>query len=274
MTSIRLWIKEWLYTKCPGFSGSFPYLGTKVYFPESSLIFKMACKEGIYEQINVNLLQTLVKPNSFYFDIGANIGLMAVPVLKHVDSCQVISFEPAPSVLPFIKRTVENSSYSNRWVVSGKALGSQIGKSYFFTSSSGMDAYSGFRDTNRSDTQTKVEVPVTTIDAEWKNLGNPDISVIKVDVEGAELQVLAGAKECIEREKPFILLEWNTKNIGVYHATYDQLIEVANTINYRIFSVFGNHSTYLPFNLIPIQDSLTLQLHMLSTESFLLTPSF
>ncbi len=73
--------KKLLYGKFPGFAGSFPYCGVKVYFPANSLIFQRACEEKIYERDLVRLLSALVRPETAYFDVGANIGLMSIPIL-------------------------------------------------------------------------------------------------------------------------------------------------------------------------------------------------
>lgn len=272
MKTLRKRLKKWLYTSCPPFAGAFPYFGTKVYFPKNSLIFAMVCREGIFEQTNINLLQSLVKPKSLYFDIGANIGLMAIPILKHLDTFEVVSFEPSPYVFPFLKRTVENSSFRNRWRVIRKALGAQAGVSEFFTSNSGYEAYSSFRNTQRADTQIKIDVPVTTLDVEWEALGRPAVSVIKIDVEGAELQVLQGAIECIKHEKPYILVEWNTTNFKAYHSTPEHLLKFAGDIEYQVFSILESSPNHPPFHLIPVVDPINLKIQMMSTENFLLVP--
>lgn len=232
----------------------------------------MVCEQRIYEQVNLALIQTLVKPNSFYFDVGANIGLLSVPILNRYSSCKVLSFEPSPSVLPFLKHTIECSPYRDRWTVVEKATGHKAGFTEFYTSNSGLEAYSGFQNTNRADTHIKIDVPVTTLDIEWKILGKPMLSVIKIDVEGAELQVLEGATECIKHEKPYILVEWNSTNLEAYRCTTDQLLKTADDIGYRIFGIFENCSSHYPFNILPVLDFAELKLQMLLTESFLLAP--
>lgn len=272
MKFLRSEIKKRLYTSCPGFAGSFPYYGAKVYFPKGSIIFSMVCEQRIYEQVNLALIKTLVKPNSFYFDVGANIGLLSVPILSHYSSSQVVSFEPSPFVLPFLKRTVECSPYRDRWIVVEKATGHKAGFTEFYTSNSGSEAYSGFQDTNRADTHIKIDVPVTTLDIEWEMLGKPMLSVIKIDVEGAELQVIAGATECIKHEKPYILVEWNSTNLEAYCCTADQLLKTADDIGYRVFGIFEDCSNYYPFNILSTLDFAELTLQMLLTETFLLVP--
>src|SRR5437660_10430947 len=137
---LRQRFKRWLYGSCPGFAGSFPYYGARVYFPKGSQIFDMLCAQGIYEGENINVINALIRPGSTYFDIGANIGLTALPVLSATE-CSVISIEPSPNVLQFLQRTATESTYHDRWVIVGKAVGDKVGSAEFFTSRNGGNVY-------------------------------------------------------------------------------------------------------------------------------------
>ena len=233
---VRQQIKKWLYTKVPGFAGSFPYFKTKVFFPKNSWIFQLACEQGIYESENLRLISALITPNSVYFDVGANIGLMSIPILHNHPSCKVVSFEPSPNTLSYLQRTAQESIFGDRWQIIGKAAGSNIGNLEFYAAVPELGALDGFKDTNRAGTTRKVTVPVTTIDAEWESLGNPKVSLIKIDVEGAEIQTIQGALNCIKTEQPYLLIEWNSVNLKAYEYPSEKLIDLANEINYMIFS--------------------------------------
>src|SRR5437667_387294 len=110
---VRKRLKYWFYGSFPGVAGSFPYYGTRVRFPKGSLGFRAACEQGIFEADNIRFLQTLVKPNTTYFDVGANIGLMAIPILRACPNCSVVSFDPSPNSLPYLKRTISESPFKN-----------------------------------------------------------------------------------------------------------------------------------------------------------------
>lgn len=260
---IRKQIKKWLYSQCPGFSGAFPYYGTKVYFPTASLMFKYACEQGIYERENLRLISGLVRPDSVYFDVGANIGLMSVPILRICPSCTVVSMEPSPNTFRFLARTAEESEFGERWRIVGKAAGSSIGTLEFCTASIELGAFDGFQDTQRAGATSKVTVPVTTLDAEWEVMKRPAVSVIKIDVEGAEIQALQGAVSCIKHEKPYILLEWNSLNLKAYNCQPESLLMFAESIGYQVLSI--------PF-ILPVTDKNILKIQMCLTESFLLAP--
>jgi FkbM family methyltransferase len=254
-------IKKWLYGSCPGFVGSFPYFGTSVYFPKESWLFSLACEQGIYEIHNIQLLLKLIKSNSFYFDIGANIGLMAIPILRNCPDCKVVSWEPSPNTLAYLTRTAENSEFSDRWQIIGKAAGNEVGEVEFTIADAQLGALDGFRDTQRAGETRKVNVPVTTVDAEWEAMGCPPVSMIKVDIEGADLYALQGARNCIQKEKPAILLEWNATNLKAYSLPANSLLAFSKEIGYEVFSV--------P-KLLPVTSPSVLSLQMFETETFLL----
>src|SRR5882724_11570282 len=190
---IRKRLKYWLYGQCPGLAGSFRYYGTQVHFPKVSMSFRAACEQAIFEADNVRLLQNLVKPNTTYFDIGANVGLMAIPILHGCSNCLVVSFEPSPNTLPYLQRTASESSFKNRWVIIPRALSDTQGQAEFYLASKEMSMCDGLRDTRRVTVARTVPVEVSTLDAEWSTLGRPVVSVIKCDVEGNELAILKGA---------------------------------------------------------------------------------
>jgi len=255
---IRKKVKKWLYNSCPGFSGSFPYFGTKVYFP-----FFMACDQGIYESEILKLINSLIKENSYYIDVGANIGLMSVPALNVNPTCKVISLEASPSTFDYLQRSARESKYNIRWRVIGKAAGNAIGFSEFYSGKSEYSSFDGLKNTGRCGSKMKIKVPVTTIDSEWEVLGKPNVSVIKIDIEGAEIIALSGSLKCISTEKPYIFIEWNEFNFRSYNHEYDEILKFADLINYYLFS--------LP-EVVPVLNNSSLKLHMLRTENFLLSP--
>jgi len=235
-----------------------------VFFPKNSFIFKQACDQGVYEHANVRLLLSLVKPETYYFDVGANIGLMSLPILRSVPDCRVVSFEPSPATGPFLMKTAINSSFSSRWQVINEAVGKEIGELDFQVAHDGMGAFDGFYKTGRigpeSDT---VKVRVTTIDVVWEKLGKPEISVMKIDVEGAEVEALLGAQRCVAMAKPYLLVEWNHSNSSAAGKTPEDLLKVADDLNYKIYC--------MPY-MVPITSPSEMSAQMLFSEDYLLVP--
>jgi FkbM family methyltransferase len=255
--------RQWLKYRIYGWLGRFPYFGTCVHFLKDSSAFRAVCEQGIFESANVRILQGLCRPGSYMFDVGANLGLMAIPVLSLVPSCIVVSFEPSPNSLPFLRRTIAGAGFGERWRLIERAVGATSRKAEFSLSQPAEGLFDGLKSTARVTEVARVTVDVTTLDAEWKNLGRPPVAAIKIDVEGAELDVIRGAGECLKQTRPTILLEWNAINLAAYGNKPELLLQTAQDIGYRLYA--------MP-SLVPIQAVSELNLHMIGTESFLLIP--
>lgn len=243
----------------------FPYYGETVHFPPESFLFRLACEQGVYEHANVRLLLELVKPGTTFFDVGANIGLMALPILRGIPECSVVSFEPSPQTVACLRRTAARSSFAPRWSVVDKAVGARPGYADFHVARHGMGAFDALHPTNRGGVPFDlVKIPVTTLDLEWERLGRPRVSAIKIDVEGNELDVIAGAANCIRAQRPCLLTEWNTANATAAGRRTSELIAAAADIDYGVYC--------LP-HMVPVPTPTVLGAQMLVSENFLLVPN-
>ncbi|MGA2594149.1 MAG: FkbM family methyltransferase [Bryobacteraceae bacterium] len=255
----RQWAKYHWYNR----AGVFPYFGYRVYFPKGCSAFQVVCAQGIFEAPNVRILQRLCRPGSYMFDVGANLGLMALPVLRSVSESRVVSFEPSPNTVQFLRRTVKDSGLGDRWRLVEKAVAYASGTANFSLSARTEGLYDGLRHTHRTAEARQVQVEVTSLDEEWMSMGCPPVSMIKIDVEGGELDVLRGARECLSRERPLILLEWSDLNLPAYDIPRDALFPFSRECFYMLYA--------LP-EMIPIATPRDLSLQVIRTESFLMVP--
>lgn len=256
---------HWFCRNYPQLTGAHSYHGTLVYFPRGSYSSRVLRSQGAFEPDNARLLQGLVTPDTWLFDVGTNIGLMSVPVLAGVANSRVLSFEPSPNVLPFLRRTMGESPYGERWLLTPKAVGSEEGTVMFNLSDQGNSEFDGVEHTGRVPSVRTVTVEMTTIDREWRRHGSPRVSIIKCDVEGAELDVLRGARACLESTRPFVLLEWNRQNFRAYDVTTEELLEFVTEVGFSVLAV--------P-TLVKIESVREFELQMIGTENFLLFPDY
>ena len=242
----------------------FDYFGTKIYFPRNSVLFKLVCVQGIYEDQYLRILLKLCqKPDSVFFDVGANIGLLSVPILATNPSAQVVSFEPSPNSLPYLLKTREESKFQNRWTIIQKALSDQAGEVDFSLTDPFTSGLEGMKSTGRARTNRTMKVSSSTLDDEWRCLGKPNVSVIKIDTEGADLLVLRGARECICSTRCHILAEWNSENFAAYGESPSAMFHFANEIGYGFFVVPS---------FIRIESNEHARLACLTHEEFFLAP--
>jgi hypothetical protein len=82
-----------------------------------------------------------------------------------------------------------------------------------------------------------IKVKVSTIDEEWRALDRPAVSVIKIDVEGAEGGVLDGASELLAAERPALVLEWHEPYLSRFRTAVDSILSLANRFGYQLFTI-------------------------------------
>jgi FkbM family methyltransferase len=158
---------------------------------------------GPFEEAETEVLRKLARPGSTAVDAGANVGVFTIPLALAVgEGGRVLAFEPGPDTAERLRSNVARNRLGNVTVVEA-ALGAARGHT---TLAIGDDsAYSSTVGTVSGG--RSAEVRVERLDDVWDEAGRPEVSVLKVDVEGAELDVLSGAAELLDSNRPAVLVE-------------------------------------------------------------------
>jgi FkbM family methyltransferase len=235
-----------------------------VHFPLGSTTFERACAEGIYERDTTHLILALAEPGTTYFDVGANIGLLSVPVLATCPDVKVVSIEASPTTLHFLEKTHAAAARREDWTVVGAAVGSENGEAEFWSGGGIEGAFDGLRDTGRGVRKSPLRVPVRALDQIWEISGCPAISVVKMDIEGGECGALQGAKSIIARERPVFVVEWTDLNLRAYGIKSEKILQLCADMDYAL---------YASPTLIPVSTKVVLKMAMSQTETFILVPN-
>ncbi len=153
------------------------------------------------------LLSKTLQPGSVVLDVGANVGFMAAIAASH--GATVYSFEPSPSVYPCLVETTK-ANLPNKINPVQMAVGSEIGSIGFFDYAFSASVSHVESRGTLSDNPSNMSVPMTTLDVFVKEKGIYRVDLIKIDVEGFELDVLKGALETISEMKPAAFVEFNS----------------------------------------------------------------
>lgn len=171
---------------------------------------------GGYEDREIAELCKYIVPGGTAFDVGANIGLSALEFSRTIGPAgRVIAFEPHPDTAARLRGNLDRNGAANVEIVQS-AVGAAPGTITFNESS---DATLSSATVIPRNLVRSFDVPLTTVDLAWAAAGNPQVSVLKIDVEGGELAVLQGASELLARDHPAILLEaWGGQQLDPIHA--------------------------------------------------------
>src|SRR5262249_35971080 len=136
----------------------------------------------------------------------------------------------------YLLKTWDNSPWKSRWKIIEKAVGDRSGSVQMSLSPRNLGGFDGIKHTERVRSTGVATVEMTTIDTEWRYLGRPEVSCMKLDVEGAELLALSGGSEMIATSRPFIFIEWYEQNFRHFGCKAEDLLTTANNLKYDLFS--------------------------------------
>ena len=188
-------------------------------FPSSDKHFERWMLYGEYQAKQRNALFNYMEEKrniEYIVDVGGHVGLWSRPMIQRANTRYIWAFEPNSSVRECY---VMNMSRFDNYTIYPIALGDKNTKGYL-----------NVEKDNSGNTNID---PIKSGDTEIKTLDSfnlKQIDYMKVDAEGYEYNIVQGAKETIERCKPFVHLEMKTKRMRHTNKDYTKLL---NTMNYK-----------------------------------------
>lgn len=173
------------------------------------------------EIVKITEICTLLGPNPVIIDGGSNIGLITIPIATLIKS-KIISFEPQPQIFYALCGNIILNNLNNIIAIN-KGLGSQ--NKIMYVPYIDYNVENDFGDVELQESGTN-SVEIITIDS--LNLNKVDF--IKLDVEGMEIEALIGAKNTIDRFRPWCWVEY-------FKSDLQTITTFFKSKNYNIFLV-------------------------------------
>ncbi len=162
------------------------------------------------EQWMIKVFQTLMPlSNGIFVDVGVNIGQTLLKLRSVSSQIEYIGFEPNPNCIYYVNELIKENNFQNTQLIPvGISSGTYLGKLNFYSKSS-IDSSASILEEFRpvSKIERKQYIPVYSIESLKPSIGFNKISIIKIDVEGAELEVLRSFEVEIINSEPIILME-------------------------------------------------------------------
>jgi FkbM family methyltransferase len=171
-------------------------------------------------------------------DVGGHIGLVAMPASQVVDAGgKVYAFEPGTANLRYLRRHLELNHIDNVEVVDA-LVGDQHGDTVFFEQA-GPTGQNSVVVKKNHDLYSQTTRRQITLDAFCdKRALAPD--VVKIDVEGAEIMVLRGARQMLARCLPTIFLSVHPHELTLLGSSTAELSELIDQIGYHCQEIDGS----------------------------------
>jgi len=185
----------------------------------------------------VPVLEATLAPGGTMFDVGANIGVYAGWAAWLVGPTgRVHAFEPVPATRARLERFVASNGL-HRVTIVAAAVGAAPGSVtlHVVPHASGLASAVG----PATPEATPLDVPLTSLDAYLAT--QPDAtrpSLVKIDVEGFEFEVLRGAKDLLgRREAPVVLFESQAAHLARAGAPWPEVVRWLAGVGYATFGL-------------------------------------
>jgi len=190
--------------------------------------------DGYYEPFQSDILVELGKNSGKFLDIGANMGFYSLALATENPELTVISFEPQPSVYEKMIKNIEMNNLQGRIKLLNMGLGHQIDELTMFIPKFTGTGGASFKNLHEDEGEAKeIKVPVVTLDA----LETDPVDLIKIDVEGFELNVISGAISLISQHRPSIVAELLRKWMKPFGHTPQMFLDELASLDYRCFAI-------------------------------------
>ncbi len=185
---------------------------------------------GVFDVHDARALFADVRAGSVFLDVGAYFGYYSLLAARR--GASVHAFEPVGENFTLLE-TQRGLNSLAQVQAHRVALSDAVGQANFVLP----DAENRGRGRLAGGVAgAKMEqVEMTTLDAFAERTGLSRLDALKVDVEGAEIKVLAGGRETLRRFRPTILIELNPSCLERFGASEAELLEALRALGYEIF---------------------------------------
>lgn len=195
----------------------------------------------------VHLMSRVVQTGDFVVDAGANVGFFSLLLSQYVgESGNVLAFEPGLNNLTKLARNIEHNKATNIKVCEQPLAAGEKPVTFHLSRDSGINAC-----WPNGTVMASMDLLATTL----SNACEATPKLIKMDIEGSELEALKGAEALLARRPLYIVMEFNESALAAMGASPEDIRKFMRDRGYDLF-VLSEHGL-LPA-LVPIFSRLNV----------------
>jgi FkbM family methyltransferase len=208
---------------------------------------------GTFETEEVAFMRSVLRPGDTALDVGAHIGFFAIQMAAIVGrEGQVHAFEPLATNAELLERSAAENHFRDRMFIHPCAVGSESGSATLTYAAETLNtggAYLLRDETEAPIGQLKTTVRLVALDD--VEIRHP-VRFIKMDVEGAEPQVVRGAMQMLRADRPIILSELHATQLARASATtIPEFVSLLRSLGYQPRDLSGTPVERTSFERMP-----------------------
>lgn len=195
-----------------------------------------------YDRLTLQIMKQVIKKDSNCIDVGAHKGEILSQIIRLAPEGTHFAFEPIPALFENLKNNFPQVT------LYPYALCNSKGESYFQWVKNA-PAYSGLK--KRTYAVQMPEIDQIRVETERLDQVIPEntrIDFIKIDVEGAEFEVLKGAERILRDNSPIIIFECGLGASEFYMTDPNEVFTFFQNLNLNIYTLEGFIKKQLPLS--------------------------
>ena len=201
---------------------------------KNRMSFSLLRKCEFDDQKELNLLKKISdRSKIFFFDCGANFGFYSLFIASLNQKNKILAFEASPKTLEEFEKNIEINNFKSIQVKNLAVSNLIEEKLDFYESEKDWESSVDKSNFNKG---LKISVKTTTLDKVSENISLTDFfTVMKIDVEGHEMNVIEGSLNLIEKFSPLIIIEFSKFISKNEYYNYSYLKNFMTKYNYIIY---------------------------------------
>lgn len=202
--------------------------------PTDPAVQRAIWEVGEYEAATSRLLLRILRPDDIFYDVGAHIGYYNLLVGRAVPAGYVVAIEPNPALHGLLRHNVAANGLTNV-ITRQRAVWSSSGMSLTLVDDCAPNTGSLQTFVCERPAASAVTVQTVTVDDLARETDQRP-TIIKLDVEGAELEALRGAAEVLSQDRPPLVVEYNNVTASAFgYSARDIFEHLQQAYAYRFF---------------------------------------
>ena len=199
-------------------------------------------KERKYDALIKKIMRIVLEEDSSFIDVGCYRGNFLIEANKFAPSGAHIGFEPIPEIYTKVIKTLGGVNDIRQL-----GLSDERGETTFnYVKSNPL--YSGIKKRNYPGKESIEELVIKVDTLDHQLFQSPRVDLIKIDVEGAELNVLKGGINTITKFNPVIVFEYEQGASDVYGVTPAEIWSFFDKVKYSIYTLKNFIDNPLPLS--------------------------
>ena len=183
------------------------------------------------EYSETQFLLRYLMANDVYIDVGAHIGSTLLPAASKITNRKLFGFEPTPDIFAQLLTNIRLNNLASRVLVFPQAVSHKNSRQQFVVEKRAEISHLA----NNDDNLSRLVVTTIKLDTFVSQRRITKINLLKIDTEGAELQVLQGARRLLDQHRIEIILFEVSNHLQRYGSNIFQLLNLIEKYQLQLF---------------------------------------